>query len=582
MQPPTHNGRPPEGTAVISSTPVLERPGSPPTQNRDLKKARRISFEEGSLRREEPTDIEVVEGMKTGNAGNMASQSFYGADDIEVRDEDCVIDDSGPITMIKFSDRVHDQIDQSMNQNNADYVKALTEGPWTIYGSYLTVQQGLNRWPKPNTNESSKFMCDPAKTQTRADLGFPKNLVSHAKPRPSAPQLSPCENPRVPRLTRSLSPVISTPVPDPLGARKAHTTGNYVVTKGRFKGANPSLTVTDSRIRHIFVTVENGDSAPLSALSTVIPLNCGRDGPLPASFSISEKHPSQILAWVRLHGLPYINYSKSLFRRIADAVGKVVRVDYNTQTGGSCTLNAVTTVVVDVVVAILLVTRHRNCLQLAVGIAWDFSVGILANSANSDEMANQKKEEEENPPMLVQGPACNASNMLAGWHTFNTSPFAGKSSAYIDGRATVLPRMLEWSGFVLNSRLLWKDGDKPDWIKGVDTLDGDIENPLSLNKDPSVVEPVGSFGRQVLLCWHRAEARTDSKFPPRPTFGDHRSVKTHSMPDTPHELPANGNPVIDLQEPTAKHTSKTRTSRSKRPRKITHDEAKADRRTEAF
>ncbi|KAE8654672.1 putative Derlin-3 [Hibiscus syriacus] len=32
----------------------------------------------------------------------------------------------------------------------------------------------------------------------------------------------------------------------------------------------------------IQVTVENGDSAPLSALSTVIPLNCGRDGPLPA------------------------------------------------------------------------------------------------------------------------------------------------------------------------------------------------------------------------------------------------------------------------------------------------------------
>ncbi|KAE8656026.1 putative beta-1,4-xylosyltransferase IRX14 [Hibiscus syriacus] len=140
-------------------------------------------------------------------------------------------------------------------------------------------------------------------------------------------------------------------------------------------------------------------------------------------------------------------------------------------------------------------------------------VGILANSANSDEMANQKKE--ENPPMLVQGPACNASNMLAGWHTFNTSPFTGKSSAYIHDRATVLPKMLEWSGFVLNSRLLWKDGDKPDWIKDIDTLDGEIENPLSLVKDPSVVEPVGSCGRQVLLWWHRVEARANSKFPPR-------------------------------------------------------------------
>ncbi|XP_038994901.1 beta-1,4-xylosyltransferase IRX14-like [Hibiscus syriacus] len=333
--------------------------------------------------------------VASGNAGNMASQSFYGADDIEVRDEDCVIDDSGPITMIKFSDRVHDQIDQSMNQVLiirllgrssgyrtllSHYVKALTEGPWTIYGSYLTVQQALSR-----------------------------------------------------------------------------------------------------------------------------------------SFSISEKHPSQILAWVRLHGLPYINYSKSLFRRIADAVGKVVRVDYNTQTGGSCTLNAEKKLDGIVMFADDSNMHSMELFDDIQNVKWfgAVSVGILANSANSDEMANQKKEEEENPPMLVQGPACNASNMLAGWHTFNTSPFAGKSSAYIDGRATVLPRMLEWSGFVLNSRLLWKDGDKPDWIKGVDTLDGDIENPLSLNKDPSVVEPVGSFGRQVLLCWHRAEARTDSKFPPR-------------------------------------------------------------------
>lgn len=144
------------------------------------------------------------------------------------------------------------------------------------------------------------------------------------------------------------------------------------------------------------------------------------------------------------------------------------------------------------------------------------SVGILANLVNTDEKTDKKKEEEENPRMPVQGPACNASNMLGGWHTFNTLPFAGKSAVYIDDRATVLPRKLEWSGFVLNSRLLWKDGgDKPEWIKDVDMLDGDIENPLGLIKDPSVVEPLGSCGRQVLLWWLRVEARADSKFPPR-------------------------------------------------------------------
>ncbi|XP_038996908.1 beta-1,4-xylosyltransferase IRX14-like [Hibiscus syriacus] len=140
------------------------------------------------------------------------------------------------------------------------------------------------------------------------------------------------------------------------------------------------------------------------------------------------------------------------------------------------------------------------------------SVGILANSASNDEMVDRKKGKDENPLMPVQGPACNVSNMLAGWHT--TLPFAGKSAVYIDDRATVLPRMLEWSGFVLNSRLLWKAGDKPDWIKDIDALDGDIENPLGLLKVPWVVEPLGSCGRQGLIWWLRVEARADSKFPP--------------------------------------------------------------------
>lgn len=143
------------------------------------------------------------------------------------------------------------------------------------------------------------------------------------------------------------------------------------------------------------------------------------------------------------------------------------------------------------------------------------SVGILANSANIDETVVEKRGEEENPRMPVQGPACNVSNMLAGWHTFNTLPFAGKTAVYIDDRATVLPRKLEWSGFILNSSLLWKDGDKPEWMKDIDTLDGDIESPLDLVKDPSVVEPLGSCGRRVLLWWLRVEARADSKFPPR-------------------------------------------------------------------
>ncbi|XP_022775161.1 probable beta-1,4-xylosyltransferase IRX14 [Durio zibethinus] len=204
------------------------------------------------------------------------------------------------------------------------------------------------------------------------------------------------------------------------------------------------------------------------------------------------------------------------------------------------------------------------------------SVGILVNAANTDETADQKKDEEENARMPVQGPACNASNMLAGWHTFNTLPFAGKSAVYIDDRATVLPRKLEWSGFVLNSRLLWKDGgDKPEWIRDIDMLDGDIDSPLGLVKDPSVVEPLGSCGRQVLLWWLRVEARADSKFPPRwiidPPLEITIPSKRTPWPDAPPEFPANEKPVIGIQEPIVKHTTKTRTSRSKHRSKRKHE-----------
>ncbi|MBA0824438.1 hypothetical protein Goarm_021111, partial [Gossypium armourianum] len=185
--------------------------------------------------------------------------------------------------------------------------------------------------------------------------------------------------------------------------------------------------------------------------------------------------------------------------------------------------------------------------------------------------------------MPVQGPACNVSNMLVGWHTFNTLPFAGKSAVYIDDRATVLPRKLEWSGFVLNSRLLWKDGDKPEWMKDINTLDGDIESPLDLVKDPSVVEPLGSCGRRVLLWWLRVEARADSKFPPRwiidPPLEITVPSKRTPWPDAPPELPSHEKPVIGIQEPIIKHTTKTRTSRSKRRSKRKHDETRTDRRT---
>ncbi|CAL5369463.1 unnamed protein product [Camellia sinensis] len=201
------------------------------------------------------------------------------------------------------------------------------------------------------------------------------------------------------------------------------------------------------------------------------------------------------------------------------------------------------------------------------------SVGILAHSANSHEGLSviQKNEDAENLPKPVQGPACNSSDKLVGWHTFNSLPYAGKSANYIGDRAIVLPRKLEWAGFVLNSRLLWKEAeDKPMWVKDLDTFTGNgdnFESPLALLKDPSVVEPLGSCGRKVLLWWLRVEARADSQFPARwvidPPLEVTVPAKRTPWPDAPPELLSNVK-TIGMEENIEKHATKTRTHRSKR------------------
>ncbi|KAL4355366.1 hypothetical protein GQ457_06G014040 [Hibiscus cannabinus] len=55
--------------------------------------------------------------------------------------------------------------------------------------------------------------------------------------------------------------------------------------------------------------------------------------PWSRSFSMEEKHPSHAVVWVRLPGLPYRYYYKALFSRIAQVIGRVIKIDYNTQAG---------------------------------------------------------------------------------------------------------------------------------------------------------------------------------------------------------------------------------------------------------
>ncbi|RAL46705.1 hypothetical protein DM860_004984 [Cuscuta australis] len=193
------------------------------------------------------------------------------------------------------------------------------------------------------------------------------------------------------------------------------------------------------------------------------------------------------------------------------------------------------------------------------------SVGILAHSGGAD----------ETPSSVVQGPACNSSDHLIGWHTFDSSPFSRNSARYIGDKAVVLPRPFEWAGFVLNARLLWGE-DKPDWVKDLDTVkNGDdedgIESPLSLLKDSSMMEPLGSCGRKVMVWWLRVEGRADSKFPPRwiidPPLEITVPAKRTPWPDAPPEHPSVVEKSGSIRE---KRTTKPRSSRRRSSRKRRH------------
>ncbi|CAH8344913.1 unnamed protein product [Eruca vesicaria subsp. sativa] len=193
------------------------------------------------------------------------------------------------------------------------------------------------------------------------------------------------------------------------------------------------------------------------------------------------------------------------------------------------------------------------------------SVGILAHSGNAEEMVMSmdkrremvvdEEEEERSSSLPIQGPACNGSDKLIGWHVFNTLPYAGKSAVYIDDVAAVLPQKLEWCGFVLNSRLLWDEAEsKPEWVKEFGLLNENegVESPLSLLNDASMVEPLGSCGRQVLLWWLRVEARADSKFPPGwiidPPLEITVAAKRTPWPDVPPEPPTKKKDQMSLSQ----------------------------------
>ncbi|KAL4582236.1 hypothetical protein LXL04_006780 [Taraxacum kok-saghyz] len=218
------------------------------------------------------------------------------------------------------------------------------------------------------------------------------------------------------------------------------------------------------------------------------------------------------------------------------------------------------------------------------------SIGILAHSGHSNEdpfeiqNSINNKDENKSPSIPVQGPACNSSDQLIGWHTFDTTEYKGKSANYIGDMAIVLPRKMEWSGFVMNSKLVWKEGEfRPDWIKDLDMVDGDddIESPLSFVKNSSMVEPLGGCGKKVMMWWLRAEARADSKFPTGWTIDPplEMTVPAKRTP-WPDEILLDTEKVVNTQENTEKRATKTRTPKSKRSSrgKRKHESRNADAR----
>lgn len=200
------------------------------------------------------------------------------------------------------------------------------------------------------------------------------------------------------------------------------------------------------------------------------------------------------------------------------------------------------------------------------------SVGFVAHSATVDQTPSSSSaavEKEYSELKTVQGPVCNSSDRLVGWHTFDSLTHPGKKTRYIDERALEVPQKLEWAGFVLNSRLLWKDGDhdKPEWANDLDSL-GNVESPLCLLKDHSLVEPLGSCGRKVLLWWFRVEARSDSKFPTGWTINHPLEItvpaKWTPWPDAPPEVSANENEINTQEHVQIRTNMRTQSSQLKR------------------
>ncbi|KAK9012129.1 hypothetical protein V6N11_040198 [Hibiscus sabdariffa] len=157
-----HGGQPPDMLAPLGRVQVLERPASPTelVSQRAAKKGKsNLDHTEGMELESEAVEVlsagvtdraaDPIVMEKTGGAAvngvdkvsyaamaakpvssNVSSgKSFnFTEEEVVVLDEDCLVDDSGAFPMIKFSDRVHDQIDKNMQNVIIVRLLVLNEG----------------------------------------------------------------------------------------------------------------------------------------------------------------------------------------------------------------------------------------------------------------------------------------------------------------------------------------------------------------------------------------------------------------------------------------------------------------------
>ena len=120
-------------------------------------------------------------------------------------------------------------------------------------------------------------------------------------------------------------------------------------------------------------------------------------------------------------------------------------------------------------------------------------------------------EDEGTKESFLQAPACDAAGKLVGYHVSEETLLPAERSDML------LSSRLEWAGFVLNARVLWESGERPEWVRDLDAIvDGGgkhLHSPLALVTDAARVEPLAGCGQAALAWSLRSDALREVKFP---------------------------------------------------------------------